>query len=137
MKSRSKAMLPGFGVTMGYTLLYLSLIVLIPLAALFLKAATMDWTDFYETITSRRVLAAYRLTFGASLIAALINTVFGAIVAWSIVRYRFVGRQLLDAIIDLPFAMPTALRESAANVMFHTLLTVENRAKYAYHFFDS
>ena len=109
MKSRSKAMLPGFGVTMGYTLLYLSLIVLIPLAALFLKAATMDWTDFYATITSRRVLAAYRLTFGASLIAALINTVFGAIVAWSIVRYRFVGRQLLDAIIDLPFAMPTAV----------------------------
>ncbi len=109
MNSRSKAMLPGFGVTMGYTLLYLSVIVLIPLSALFLKAATMDWTDFYDTITSPRVQAAYRLTFGASLIAALINTVFGALVAWSIVRYRFVGRQLLDAIIDLPFAMPTAV----------------------------
>ena len=109
MNSRSKAMLPGFGVTMGYTLLYLSVIVLIPLSALFLKAATMDWTDFYDTITSRRVQAAYRLTFGASLIAALINTVFGALVAWSIVRYRFVGRQLMDAIIDLPFAMPTAV----------------------------
>jgi len=109
MTSRSKAMLPGFGVTMGYTLLYLSVIVLIPLSALFLKAATMDWTDFYDTITSPRVQAAYRLTFGASLIAALINTVFGALVAWSIVRYRFVGRQFLDAIIDLPFAMPTAV----------------------------
>ena len=107
--ARSKAMLPGFRLTMGYTLLYLSLIVLIPLSALFLKAATMDWNDFYETITSRRVVAAYRLTFGASLIAALINTVFGALVAWSIVRYRFPGRQLLDAIIDLPFAMPTAV----------------------------
>ncbi len=94
---------------MGYTLLYLSLIVLIPLAALFLKAATMDGAEFYATITSKRVLAAYRLTFGASLIAACINTVFGAVVAWSIVRYRFAGRQLLDAIIDLPFAMPTAV----------------------------
>ncbi|MFO0180330.1 MAG: sulfate ABC transporter permease subunit CysT, partial [bacterium] len=102
-------MLPGFGITMGYTLLYLSVIVLIPLAALFLKAATMDWNDFYNTITSPRVLAAYRLTFGASFIAAMINTIFGALVAWAIVRYRFTGRQLLDAIIDLPFAMPTAV----------------------------
>ena len=109
MNKRSTASLPGFRVTMGYTLLYLSLIVLIPLAALFLKAATMDGAEFYATITSKRVLAAYRLTFGASLIAACINTVFGALVAWSIVRYRFVGRQLLDAIIDLPFAMPTAV----------------------------
>lgn len=109
MKKRSTASLPGFRITMGYTLLYLSLIVLIPLAALFLKAATMDGAEFYATITSKRVLAAYRLTFGASLIAACINTVFGAFVAWSIVRYRFVGRQLLDAIIDLPFAMPTAV----------------------------
>lgn len=106
---QSKATLPGFRLTMAYTLLYLSLIVLIPLAALFLKAATMDWNDFYDTLTSRRVVAAFRLTFGASLIAALINTVFGALVAWSIVRYRFVGRQLLDALIDLPFAMPTAV----------------------------
>jgi len=109
MTKTRKAVLPGFGLTMGYTLLYLSLIVLIPLAALFLKAATMDWTEFYATITSRRVSAAFRLTFGTSLIAALINTVFGSLVAWSIVRYRFVGRQLLDAIIDLPFAMPTAV----------------------------
>lgn len=109
MTKTRKVVLPGFGLTMGYTLLYLSLIVLIPLAALFLKAATMDWTEFYAIITSRRVLAAFRLTFGTSLIAALINTVFGSLVAWSIVRYRFVGRQLLDAIIDLPFAMPTAV----------------------------
>jgi len=109
MKKRSTVSLPGFRITMGYTLLYLSLIVLIPLAALFLKAATMDGAEFYATITSKRVLAAYRLTFGASFIAACINTVFGAVVAWSIVRYRFAGRQLLDAIIDLPFAMPTAV----------------------------
>ena len=109
MKINKTAVLPGFRMTMGYTLLYLSLIVLIPLAALFLKAATMDWSEFYSTVTSRRVQAAYRLTFGASLLAALINTFFGALVAWSIVRYRFVGRQVLDAIIDLPFAMPTAV----------------------------
>ena len=106
---RSKAMLPGFRLTMGYTLLYLSLIVLIPLSALFLKAATMDWSDFYETVTSPRVVASYKLTFGASLIAALINTVFGSLIAWSIVRYPFPGRQILDALIDLPFAMPTAV----------------------------
>ncbi len=109
MTKNRKAALPGFGLTMGYTLLYLSLIVLIPLIALFLKAATMDFSEFYQTVTSKRVLAAYRLTFGASLIAALINTFFGAIVAWSIVRYRFFGRRFLDAIIDLPFAMPTAV----------------------------
>jgi sulfate/thiosulfate transport system permease protein len=108
-KSQSKAALPGFRLTMGYTLLYLSLIVLIPLAALFLKATTMDWNDFYDTVTSRRVVASYRLTFGTAFIAASINSVFGALVAWSIVRYRFVGRQLLDALIDLPFAMPTAV----------------------------
>jgi sulfate transport system permease protein len=106
---RSKAMLPGFRLTMGYTLLYLSLIVLIPLSALFLKAATMDRSDFYETVTSPRVVASYKLTFGASLIAALINTVFGSLIAWSIVRYPFPGRQILDALIDLPFAMPTAV----------------------------
>lgn len=106
---RSKAILPGFRLTMGYTLLYLSLIVLIPLSALFLKAATMDWSDFYATVTSPRVVASYKLTFGASLIAALINTVFGSLIAWSIVRYPFPGRKILDALIDLPFAMPTAV----------------------------
>lgn len=94
---------------MGYTLLYLSLIVLIPLSALFLKAVTMDSSEFYATVTSKRVMAAYRLTFGTSLLAALINTVFGSLVAWAIVRYRFIGRRFVDAIIDLPFAMPTAV----------------------------
>lgn len=108
MKNK-KATLPGFGLTMGYTLLYLSLVVLIPLSALFLKAGTMDRSEFYATIMSPRVLAAYRLTFGASFLAALINTVFGALIAWAIVRYRFFGRRFLDAIIDLPFAMPTAV----------------------------
>jgi sulfate/thiosulfate transport system permease protein len=109
MKLRSKAVLPGFGITMGFTLLYLSLVVIIPLIALFLKAATMNGTEFIATITSRRVLAAYQITFGAAFIAAIINTVFGSLIAWSIVRYRFIGRQLMDAIIDLPFAMPTAV----------------------------
>ncbi len=106
---KNKFRLPGFGLTMGYTLTYLSLIVLIPLAALFLKAATMDGHKFWEAVTGPRVIASYKLTFGASLLAASLNTIFGSLIAWSIVRYRFLGRQVLDAIIDLPFAMPTAV----------------------------
>ncbi len=108
-KKKHNDTLPGFGLTMGCTLLYLSLVVLIPLSALFLKAGMIDRNEFYATVTSPRVMAAYRLTFGASLFAALINTVFGSLIAWAIVRYRFVGRRFLDAIIDLPFAMPTAV----------------------------
>jgi sulfate transport system permease protein len=108
-KKTKSGSLPGFGLTMGFTLLYLGLVVLIPLSALFLKAGTIDRNELYATITSPRVMAAYRLTFGASLLAALINTFFGALIAWAIVRYRFYGRGCLDAIIDLPFAMPTAV----------------------------
>lgn len=108
-KPHKKSVLPGFGLTMGYTLLYLSLIVLIPLSALFLKAVTMDFAEFSSIVTSKRVMSAYRLTFGTSFLAAIINTIFGSLVAWAIVRYRFIGRRFLDAVIDLPFAMPTAV----------------------------
>ena len=101
--------LPGFGITMGYAVTYLSLIVLLPLAALLLKTAGMDWSDFWRAAFSPRVLASYRLTFGAALVAALINAVFGFVVAWSLVRYRFPGRRLVDAMVDLPFALPTAV----------------------------
>ncbi len=104
-----KTRLPGFGLTFGTTMIYLTLIVLIPLAALLLKSLSMDWSEFVATITSPRVLASMRLTFGASFLAALINTVFGSIVAWTLVRYRFFGRPILDALVDLPFAMPTAV----------------------------
>jgi sulfate/thiosulfate transport system permease protein len=101
--------LPGFGLTMGYTLLYLSLIVLVPLAALLLKSLSFDRAMFWETVGSPRVIASLKLTFGASFLAALVNSLFGFIVAWTLVRYRFFGRRILDAVVDLPFAMPTAV----------------------------
>ncbi len=101
--------LPGFGPTMGYTLLYLSLIVLIPLSALVFKTAGLSWHDFVSTVTEPRVLASYRITFGAALAAAGINAVFGVLVAWVLVRYPFPGKRLVDALVDLPFALPTAV----------------------------
>lgn len=101
--------LPGFGLTMGFTILYLSLIVLIPLSALMLKSMATPWAEFSAIMSDPRVIASLKLTFGASFIAALVNTVFGSIVAWSLVRYRFFGHRLFDAVVDLPFAMPTAV----------------------------
>lgn len=101
--------LPGFNLTLGYTLLYLSLIVLIPLSALLFKTFTLTWADFWAAVTSPRVVASYQLTFGASLIAALVNVVFGLLVAWVLVRYTFPGKKIIDALVDLPFALPTAV----------------------------
>lgn len=94
---------------MGYTVFYLSVIVLIPLVTLFTKSAGLGWGDFWSTVTTPRVLASFRLTFGASFVAAMINLVFGAIVAWTLVRYEFPGRRILDGLVDLPFALPTAV----------------------------
>jgi sulfate transport system permease protein len=107
--SRRRGVLPGFGLSLGYTLFYLSLVVLVPLAALFFRASSLGIDDIVRTITDPRALAAYRLSFGASLVAALINAVFGVLLAWVLVRYRFPGRALVDALIDLPFALPTAV----------------------------
>ncbi|MEO7399227.1 MAG: sulfate ABC transporter permease subunit CysT [Polaromonas sp.] len=104
-----RRVLPGFRLTLGYTVLYLSLIVLIPISALFLKTFTLTWEQFVMAVTSPRVLASYRLTFGASLIAALVNLVFGLLLAWVLVRYKFPGKKLVDALVDLPFALPTAV----------------------------
>jgi sulfate transport system permease protein len=101
--------LPGFRLTLGYTLLYLSLIVLIPLAAVFWKTSTLSWAQFCHAVASPVALASYRLTFGASFLAALVNAVFGLIVAWVLVRYKFFGKRLVDALVDLPFALPTAV----------------------------
>jgi sulfate/thiosulfate transport system permease protein len=108
-KRAPRRVLPGFNLTLGYTLLYLSLIVLIPLSALFLKTFTLSWDAFWAAVTSPRVLASYRLTFGASLLAALVNVVFGLLVAWVLVRYQFPGKKIVDALVDLPFALPTAV----------------------------
>jgi sulfate transport system permease protein len=105
----SRKVLPGFNVTLGYTLLYLSLIVLIPLSALVLRTFALSWPEFWAAISSPRVMASYRLTFGASLAAALVNVVFGLLVAWVLVRYSFPGKKIVDAMVDLPFALPTAV----------------------------
>ncbi len=109
MVQRKFNVLPGFGLTMGFTLLLLSLVVLIPIAALFLRALDLSWPELWHYATSPRALACYRLTFGASLTAALVNAVFGTLLAWVLVRYEFPGKGFLDALIDIPFALPTAV----------------------------
>jgi sulfate transport system permease protein len=101
--------MPGFKLTLGFTLFYLGLIVLIPLSAVFIKTSTLSWAQFSQTVFSPQALAAYRLSFGASFCAALVNAVFGLIVAWVLVRYNFFGRKFVDAVVDLPFALPTAV----------------------------
>lgn len=116
--ARAERVLPGFGLSLGFTLAYLSLIVLIPLSAVFIKSAGMGWQAFFDAATSPRVLASYRLSFGASLLAAAINVVFGLILAWSLVRYTFPGRKLVDALIDLPFALPTAVAGIALTAIY-------------------
>ena len=104
-----RRVLPGFNLTLGYTLFYLCLIVLIPLSALVFKTFTLTWEQFWAAVASPRVVASYQLTFGASLIAALVNVVFGLLIAWVLVRYSFPGKKVIDALVDLPFALPTAV----------------------------
>jgi sulfate transport system permease protein len=108
-KSRARNVLPGFRLTLGYTIFYLSLIVLIPLSAVFFKTSTMGWEAFWHTVTDPRVVATYKLSFGLALLAAGINAVFGLLLAWALVRYSFVGKRIVDALVDLPFALPTAV----------------------------
>ena len=108
-RRRPKRVLPGFGLTLGYTLFYLSIIVLIPLLALLTKSFSLSWPQFWEAVSAPRVLASYKLTFGASFIAACVNLVFGLLIAWVLVRYQFPGKKIVDAFVDLPFALPTAV----------------------------
>jgi sulfate transport system permease protein len=112
------SVLPGFGLALGFALLYLSLIVLLPLSAAFLKTFTMTWGAFWDAVSSPRVVASYRLTFGASLAAALLNAFFGLIVAWVLVRYEFPFKRLIDALVDLPFALPTAVAGIALTAIY-------------------
>ncbi len=112
------SVLPGFDLALGFVLLYLSLIVLVPLSAAFLKTFTLSWAQFLDATTTPRVLASYRLTFGASLAAALLNACFGLIVAWVLVRYEFPGRRLIDGLVDLPFALPTAVAGIALTALY-------------------
>src|SRR5499427_3337110 len=106
---KQRSVLPGFGLTLGFTLSYLALVVLIPLAGLFVKTAHLSWAQFVAAVLSPRVLAAYKLSFGAALAGAAVNAVFGLIVAWVLVRYPFPGKRVIDALVDLPFALPTAV----------------------------
>ncbi|MEW6762629.1 MAG: sulfate ABC transporter permease subunit CysT [Pseudomonadota bacterium] len=122
--------IPGFGISLGFTIFYLALIVLIPLSAVFLKTFTMSWDAFWSAVTSERVVASYRLTFGASLLAAFINVIFGGIVAWVLVRYTFPGKRLIDALVDLPFALPTAVAGITLTALYsHNGLIGEQLAK--------
>lgn len=115
---RQPIVIPGFGMTFGFAMFYLSLIVLIPIAALVLRTTALSWQEYWAIASSERVVAALRLSFGASLIAAAINAVFGLLVAWVLVRYNFPGKRLLDAIVDLPFALPTAVAGIALTAIF-------------------
>jgi sulfate transport system permease protein len=116
--SRPHNPLPGFSLTLGFTLLYLSLIVLIPLAATFLKTATLTFSQFWQQVTEPRVVASYRLTFGASFVAALLNASFGFLAAWVLVRYQFFGKKVIDSLVDLPFALPTAVAGIALTALY-------------------
>lgn len=118
MTLKQKSILPGFGLAMGFTLFYLSFIVLIPLSTLFLKTATLSWGQFWEIITAPRALASYKLSLGASLIAALVNVLFGLLVSWVLVRYSFPGKRIVDGLVDLPFALPTAVGGIALTTIY-------------------
>ena len=118
MASGRRGVLPGFGLTLGFTLTYLALIILIPLSMLVLKTASMTWGGFWAAVTAERTLAAYRLSFSAALAAAVINVVFGLLVAWVLERYTFPGRRFVDGLVDLPFALPTAVAGIALTTMY-------------------
>jgi sulfate transport system permease protein len=118
MRHKSRSVLPGFGLSLGITCTYLSLIVLLPLATVFVRSTDLSWAAFWATVTNPRVVASYRVTFGASLAAAVVNSVFGLLVAWVLVRYRFPGRRLVDAMVDLPFALPTAVAGIALTTLY-------------------
>lgn len=115
---KQHSILPGFNLALGFTLLYLSLIVLIPLSAAFIRTAELTWPEFWSVVTTPRVIASYRLTFGASFAAAVVNAVFGLLVAWVLVRYHFPGKKIVDALVDLPFALPTAVAGIALTALY-------------------
>lgn len=118
MTIRRESILPGFGLTLGFAMVYASLLVLLPLAGLFVQSATLGWGELWTKVTEPRALTAYGLSLGASLVAAVVNLLFGFVVAWVLVRYRFPGRRILDALVDLPFALPTAVSGIALTTLF-------------------
>ncbi len=120
MKSKKKRVLPGFGLSLGFTTLYLSLLVLIPLSMVFIQTSQLGWGEFIEVVTSERVIHSYKISFGTAFAAAAINAVFGLLVAWVLVRYSFPGKKILDALIDLPFALPTAVAGITLTTLYST-----------------
>lgn len=118
MRIRQHSVLPGFGLTLGFTVFYTSFIVLIPLSALFFKTATAPWSRIWQVISDPRTIASYKLTVGASLAGAVVNAIFGFVVAWSLVRYEFPGKKIIDAMVDLPFALPTAVSGIALTAIY-------------------
>jgi len=118
MRRRSRGVLPGFGLSTGFTVLYLCLVVLVPLSTLALRSSALSWADAWKVVASPRALASYRISFGASLVAAGLNLAFGVLVAWVLARYRFWGRSLVDALVDLPFALPTAVSGIALTAVY-------------------
>jgi sulfate transport system permease protein len=118
LQTKPKSVLPGRNLTLGYTVFYLSIIVLIPLAAVFIQAAELSFTEFWQVVTADRVLASYKISFGASFLAATINMFFGLLLAWALVRYSFPGRKIVDALVDLPFALPTAVAGIALTTLY-------------------
>ncbi|MBH5319238.1 sulfate ABC transporter permease subunit CysT [Paenibacillus sp. GSMTC-2017] len=116
--SKNRRVLPGFGLSLGFTLFYLSLIILIPLAAIFFKTFELTWAEFWSAITNPRVLASYRVSFSTALWAGLINAVFGLLVAWVLVRYKFPGKKIIDSLVDIPFALPTAVAGIALTTIY-------------------
>jgi len=115
---KKKNVIPGFGISLGFTMLYASILVLFPLAMVFFNTASMGWGDFVQTVTEARVVASYKLSFGAALIAGIINVIFGTIIAWVLVRYQFPGKRIVDGLVDLPFALPTAVAGIALTTLY-------------------
>ncbi|MEH6944475.1 sulfate ABC transporter permease subunit CysT [Bacillus sp. JJ722] len=120
IKAKKNAVLPGFGLTMGLTILYLGVLVLIPLSMVFLNSMSLGFNDFWETVTNPRAIASYKLSFGTAFIAACLNGVFGLLIAWVLTRYKFPGKKIIDSLVDLPFALPTAVAGIALTSLYST-----------------
>lgn len=117
-KKKRRNIIPGFGLSLGYTMLYVSILVLLPLSMVFINTTTMTWSQFIETITDERVVASYKLSFGTALAAGILNVIFGTIIAWVLVRYHFPGKRIVDGLVDLPFALPTAVAGIALTTLY-------------------
>lgn len=118
LKIKRNSVLPGFGLSLGFTMFYISLLVILPLSMIFINSVTVEWSKIWETISDPRVVASYKLSFGASFLAAFINVIFGVLIAWVLVRYQFPGRRIIDGLVDLPFALPTAIAGIALTTLY-------------------